>query len=187
MAVDSSALKMTTSKSADEALYPAMGSGPKLFPFHPLKVGELPYKCAGLPPQSRARRVYSQRSFCRMSCTFLSAFLAFIGSVAAAVFGAIMTVPAWTAAANLKTVGLAPRTCLFFAVGVAVAGFILFVRCMRKSRSSGHALVEAGRIINSRIEDNYSEWGGKAVKAKLISGSSVLRNIFKRPDDKAGN
>jgi H+/gluconate symporter-like permease len=121
-----------------------------------------------------------------MRNVLLSAFLALVGGLVVTVFGAMMMVPEPTAVANLKTFGLAARTGLFLGLGVAVVGVILVVMSLRQRKSSGHAIVEAGQIIGSAIEDNYSERSGSAARANVIRDSSVRRNILKKPNEKKG-
>jgi len=124
-----------------------------------------------------------------MRNVLLSAFLGFIGSLMAVVFGAMMTVPEPTVVQNLKVLwqalGLSPRTGLLLGLGIAAIGVTLFVLRPRGRNSSGHAIVEAKRIIGSVIEDNDSERSDSVVNAKLIRSSSVRRNKLKNPDGKA--
>lgn len=124
-----------------------------------------------------------------MRDVLLSAFLGFIGCVVAAIFGAMLTTPEPTVVQNLKVLwralGLSPRTGFFSGLGIAAIAVVLFTISLRNRKSSGHAIVEAKRIVGSVIEDNYSERSDSAVKANVIRDSSVQRNKLKSPGGKA--
>ncbi len=124
-----------------------------------------------------------------MRNVLLGAFLGFIGSLVAGVFVAMMTVPESAAITNLKTfgltLGLAPRVGLLLGLGIVAIGVILVAVSLRNRKSSGHAIVEAQRIIGSEIENNYSERSDLIVKANVLRDSSVRRNILNNPDGKA--
>lgn len=114
----------------------------------------------------------------------LSSFITVIGGLVTAIFTVMMTFPEWTVARNLKTFwaawGLAPRTGLFVGLAIVAAGVVLVVVGWRNRRSSGHAIVEAKRIVGSVIEDNYSERSDSAVSTNDLRSSVVRRNILKK-------